>query len=250
MFGADPLWNQSFPTMSSMGSLAGNYGGLNLQPIGTMSPENAYTYYGAAKDQFNMETQRMQAAAPIESARIGADAQRYGYDAQQNIARLQAQNAIDLLTKKQGYASGVLDRFFGKGGSGAGGLFGQLTGSGGGGPGITAGNIYSPTQVQALTNSQIAGNDARYSAELGDLMQSFGASGFSANSPLASAMRSQLLARNIGANANARLSTGLQTAQANAKHLLDTQNAQETQFSNRRRELAAMLSAFSPMFSI
>lgn len=263
----DQLWSQSFPTGSSLGGLAGQYGGLNLQPMFGMSPENANSYQQSAQSQYRMETERLGAAAPIESARLAADsnryvadaqagAQRYGYDAQRGIAQLQAQNALDLLTKKQGFSSGLIDRFFGTGGAGGtGGIFGQIgaggLSDGGAGPEISVGSLFTPSQVQSLTNSQVAGNDARYAAELGDLMRSFGASGFSPSaSPMAAALRSQLLARNIGANSNARLSTNLQTAQANANQLLSTQKAREDQFSNRRKELAALMSAFSPMFSV
>lgn len=221
--------------LQAFGSQTGGYGNFGLQSApGVKPPEYHLTGFDSYNDranninEYSMQTQRESALAPV------------------NTALINSQTQLGMQQGRQDFVRQMFGDMFGSGGLQ--GFMSKYNGNGGSGPDINVGGIYTPRQVQQQVNSQVAGNDARYAGQLSDLLGSFGARGFSAKSPIASALRAQMAARNIGANADARRQTPFEYAQANATHLLNTQAARENQYGNRRKELIGMLSAFSPLF--
>lgn len=163
--------------------------------------------------------------------------------------RLAAQNALDLgLLSQQGRQTS-LDKIMPLLTS----AFGSVTGGGFGGqqPTINAGPIYTPQQVQQAVNRGVAGNDARFGGLLRTLAARFGASGFAPDSALLSALTANAGAQNIAQNSSVRSQLPFDLASANASHLLNTQTAQEGQFSNRQQEaLAAQRNAIAMLSSV
>jgi hypothetical protein len=165
--------------------------------------------------------------------------------------RLSAQNALDLSLLNQqgrqitlGQLLPLLKSAFGSfGGDGA-----SLAGTQ---PTINAGPIYTPQQTAQQVNSQVARNDARFAGLLRSLQGRFGAAGVSPGSPAYAALAASLGAQNAASNADVETSLPFDVAGNNASHLLNSQVAQENQFSNRRQEqIASQRNAIAMLSSI
>ena len=165
--------------------------------------------------------------------------------------RLAAQSALDLgLMSQTGRQTSLsqllplLQSAFATGGTGS----GQLTGTQ---PTVNAGPIYTPQQTQQQVNQAVGGNDARYAGLVRQLQSRFGAAGVSPNSAAMQSLIATLGARNSADNADIRTSLPFETASGNAAHLLNSQIAQENQFSNRRQEqLGSQRNAIAMLSSI
>lgn len=103
-------------------------------------------------------------------------------------------------------------------------------------PEITVGGVYNPQQIQQQVNATRAQGDQAMNSTIRQNTQQNAGKGFGSNSPLLQALNGQARASNLGTNTMAEQQFRNQAAQANAGHVLQTQQAREGQFASRQNE--------------
>lgn len=164
-------------------------------------------------------------------AQLAADAQKYA-------ANLHAQQ----FNKLFGTLSGALGNFGGGGGgNGSGAMYG------GGGfagfpaavpsPTISVGPVYTPQQIQQQVNAARAHNDTQLGTQLKQQQGEMANRGFAQGSPLQQALANQSQIANMVSNTQAGTQIPWEAAQANANQVLSTQQARESQYATRQKEV-------------
>jgi len=115
---------------------------------------------------------------------------------------------------------------------------GMMTAGGQSGPSpeITVGPVWNEQQIQQRVNAQRAANDQAMQSRTSDMQAGLAGRGFGANSPLAMALGQGFQNQNLATNTANERETRLGSAQMNAGHLLQTQQAREGQFASRQAE--------------
>lgn len=105
-------------------------------------------------------------------------------------------------------------------------------------PTIQTGPVYSQEQQDQLINQAIGQNAQQMGGANMAVIDRLTGGGFNAaGSPKAMALQNQNMAARMQADNAARTGIPLQIAQANSRHLLDSQMAAEDQYSNRQNEM-------------
>lgn len=97
-------------------------------------------------------------------------------------------------------------------------------------PFINTSGVLTPAQIQQQVNAAYARNDAKTTSETLALVESMSGRGFSANSPILSALRVGLTGQNLRSSILAEQQIRLEAAQANAEMVLNGQKALSDQF--------------------
>lgn len=109
-------------------------------------------------------------------------------------------------------------------------------GSSGPSPEITVGGVFNPQQIQQRVNAARASNDqAMRTTQRGQAEQLAG-QGFGSSSPLLHALYGQAAAANQATNTANERELRNNAAEVNAKHVLSTQGARESQHASRMQE--------------
>lgn len=114
--------------------------------------------------------------------------------------------------------------------------FGRIGGHSGPGPRINAGPIWDQGKIQQQDNAIRAQGDQQTASGVQDMQNRLAGSGYGAKSPLALALETQMGMGNRANAADQVRQFGQNAAQQNAAHVLQGQQAQESQFSNRQQE--------------
>ncbi len=104
------------------------------------------------------------------------------------------------------------------------------------GPEISVGPVWNEQQIQGQVNASRAANDQATAGRVRAINSGVGGRGLGANSPLAQALGGQAQSANLAANTQNEQQTRWGSAQGNATHLLNTQQARESQFAARQGE--------------
>lgn len=140
--------------------------------------------------------------------------------------------------------------------------FGSLMGGGTGGPTapggtggqqpqINTGPVWGQQQIQQQVNAAQGRNNAALAGQQQAMNSNMAARGFGGNSPLAQALGTQMQMQTNAMNSTAAREIPWQSAQANAQHLLGTQQAAESQFASRQQEaIERQKLAMSPLLQL
>lgn len=276
------IQNQGFGLNYNQGFGNGNYYGPT-GPAGGANQSSAWDSYNqrqqnqasAAQQGANNQLQRYlsdssnQSAANLANASnaerareaaLSAQTSQQGYASQERQANIAAQASEYPAQLQQERFQTVMPYFTqalqGLQGQGSYAYKGQ--GQVGSQPTITAAPVFTNQQIQQQVNSQRSQADSRGQQDIRTQRADLAGRGYGANSPLAAALESATMGRSMNAGATAERETRLGSAQANASQLLQGQQAQEQQFSNRQSEdidrnkaytgaLAAMLGSFGQL---
>lgn len=97
-------------------------------------------------------------------------------------------------------------------------------------PFIDTSGVLTPAQIQQQVNAAYARNDAKTNSETLRLIEDMSGRGFSANSPILSALRVGLTGQNLRTSILAEQQIRLEGAKANAEQVLASQKALSEQF--------------------
>jgi hypothetical protein len=97
-------------------------------------------------------------------------------------------------------------------------------------PFIGTAGVLTPAQIQQQVNAAYARNDAKTNSESLRLVEDMSGRGFSANSPILSALRVGLTGQNLRTSILAEQQIRLEGAKANAEQILASQKALSEQF--------------------
>jgi hypothetical protein len=97
-------------------------------------------------------------------------------------------------------------------------------------PFIDTSGVLTPAQIQQQVNAAYARNDAKTNSEALRLVEEMSGRGFSANSPILSALRVGLTGQNLRSSILAEQQIRLEGAKANAELVLSAQKSLSEQF--------------------
>src|SRR4051794_40927061 len=97
-------------------------------------------------------------------------------------------------------------------------------------PFIGTSGVLTPGQIQQQVNAAYARNDAKTNSEALRLVEEMSGRGFSANSPILTALRVGLTGQNLRSSISAEQQIRLEGAKANAEQVLASQKALSEQF--------------------
>ena len=97
-------------------------------------------------------------------------------------------------------------------------------------PIINTSGVLTPAQIQQQVNAAYARNDAKTNSESLRLVEEMSGRGFSANSPILSALRVGLTGQNLRSSILAEQQIRLEGSKANAEQVLASQKALSEQF--------------------
>jgi hypothetical protein len=116
-------------------------------------------------------------------------------------------------------------------------------------PTISAGPVWNPQQIQQQVNSARANTDTQVASQGRQAQQQTAGRGFGSSSPLLSALQGNFQMQGMAQKEAAGREIPFQAAQANAKQLLDSQNARSGQFVTLEKiksdQISALLQALA-----
>lgn len=175
------------------------------------------------QSQTELQSTGMQTSAGVQEAQIAADASKYPY-------QLRAQQFQQLFPYyQQGFST--LNQAAQNGG-----MSGVANPNMSGQPKINAAPVYNQQQIQRQVNQSNAQQDAATATQQRLNSQQSAGRGFSSSSPLLSMLNQSAQMAGNATKAQNQQAIQYNAAQGNAAQLLQGQQAQEQQFSNRQQE--------------
>lgn len=204
------------------------WGGLSPLATGNSAAGSTFRPYdsNAMQSSLSYYNQMLQQRAFDRQMAEQHWAHQLAADTQTRLAQMQLAERQRQFNKSFGFLKGQLPLAANFGGGPVGGPQ----------PTITAGPIWDENQVQSRVNAMRGQTDQSVATRQRDLQDSLTARGFASSSPLISALQGQAFAAGLGSSTAAENDLRWNAARDNADHLLRSQVAQESQYSNRQQE--------------